>query len=201
MMSRLSSLKHANLPEDSVLAELFEVHPRDLFGENGWDRTSQVLCVPCNIGWRKNLTNVMGRGIAKEVAAIFPDLSRWYGEFCYLNTREGYSTAGTVAYPGELIWMFPTKPLDLLHPELSWKQPSSLDLILQSMNQLLQMAALDQTRFILLPLPGCGNGGLSWEGLVKPALIDLCNQTYGLYYHISVGYEPWDHIQFVTKPE
>jgi hypothetical protein len=52
-------------------------------------------------------------------------------------------------------------------------QTASLGLIAQSAEQLAEFATLRYpNERILLPRPGCGNGGLAWEQ-VRPVLIDV----------------------------
>jgi hypothetical protein len=120
--------------------------------------------VPTNLGWRHDGRNVMGAGVAKQAAQRFPDLSAWYGKVCQGMARTVIFLASYE--PGKLI-MFPVKPLDMIQPHLSWRQGASLDLI----DEMLVLLA-DETEQVILPLVGCGNGGLSPE-LVRPRIEKL----------------------------
>lgn len=115
------------------------------------------LVIPVNIGWHLSSVPpyyaVMGKGIALIAANIYNDVQRWWGTLCYelklftptcINYKEGFIC-------------FPTKPLDINNPNLSWKSRSFYPLIEQSAQQLLSYNIHTP---IYLPLVGCGEGGL-----------------------------------------
>jgi hypothetical protein len=103
----------------------------------------------------------MGAGIAGQASDMFPELPGWYGARC---KKYGVDTAVCLYKPAMFI-LFPTKPLDLKKPWMSWSQNSDLDLIRRSAVQLQEvgkiLAADGYTDEIALPMVGCHNGHLS----------------------------------------
>lgn len=127
-----------------------------------WHSEKRHIVITTNIGWKKDGTNPMGAGVAKIAATHYPDLPKWYGNKC---KRYGENTAVAYYEDGGL-FLFPTKPLDIECPWMSWKSDSSLELIAKSSRQLVALVDVlsGRGRFIKrigLPLPGCGNGNLT----------------------------------------
>jgi hypothetical protein len=128
------------------------------------------IVIPTNAGFKADGSNVMGRGVAQQAAAKYPNLARWYGDRCHM-----YGNDACFPYPperAELI-LFPTKPLNKKEPWLSWRQKSSITLIEKSAKTLVAILEggpipKDKPR-IVLPAVGCGNGGLEL-GEVVPIL-------------------------------
>ena len=146
-----------------------------------WDFVGRApIVVPTNIGWTKAGNNVMGRGVAMQAAQRFPDLPEWYGRFCKAHgarTPVAFKAFGSTLRSSAIIpwtWadliLFPVKPLNEEHPWLSWQSRASLSLIERSLQELVDLIPKwpDPVK-IVLPLVGCGNGGLSL-GEVLPLL-------------------------------
>ena len=131
------------------------------------------LVVPTNIGWKADGCNVMGGGIAKLAADFDPTLPESYGAFCRdWHTDRGIDPAGQsfpLFYHDPFICLA-TKRFNHLSPHLSWRHPSSIELI---ENGLSQLANIENSYFyafshgkdptIFVPLLGCGLGGLKKE--------------------------------------
>ncbi len=140
---------------------------------NIWDYLdTHYITISTNQGWTSAGHNVMGAGIAKEAKTRYPILAEWYGEFCRtfpgLEIVTSYRFLDSKTNADRRFIMFPTKPLNREHPNMSWRQPSSLKLI--------EACAIDLAKFgeymkvpIVLPMVGCKNGGLS-PGVVIPIL-------------------------------
>jgi len=120
-----------------------------------------AVCCTTNMCVKKDGSLVMGAGIAKQFADRFPILPKTWGHAtCKINN--GYLKSGLIVtkYYEENnfiidIVSFPTK--------YNWKDKSSLRLIEKSAEQLCMISyALNWSR-ILLPKPGCSNGGLKWK--------------------------------------
>lgn len=121
---------------------------------NIWELAiSKVICITTNgvlSGGGLNL--VMGKGIALEAKERFPGIDgmaghliRQYGNRVHhLGKRDTYE-----------IVTFPTKN--------HWKDPSNLDLIGRSADQLSALAGVKGWKEVYLPHVGCQNGGLVWE--------------------------------------
>jgi len=123
-----------------------------------------AVCVPTNVGWKTNGENVMGRGLAKQVAVTYPELPMLYGRYCRAHPRRPYPVAvfylrkGTETRP---VICVPVKPL-ADPPWLSWKQPADMGVIEESLRDLVFLASDIETEQILVVRFGCGNGGQSW---------------------------------------
>lgn len=127
----------------------------------------ELVVVPVNIGWKQDGTAVMGAGVAKAAAQRCPDLPEWWGSMCH-QFRED---TPVMLHPVHRLIMFPTKPMDADAPWLSWQKDASTKLIWRSAAQL---AAFTLNENILIPLVGCGNGGLP-EEFVLPILLTFCS--------------------------
>ena len=64
------------------------------------------------------------------------------------------------------------------HTKYHWKDKSSLNLIKKSSQQLVLVTNMMDWKNILLPRPGCSNGGLSWEKQVKPVLENYLDDRF-----------------------
>lgn len=121
-----------------------------------WELAPEMgaVCITTNGYVKKNGEAVMGRGCALEAAQRFPSLPALLGEHLQLAGNHVYVVY--VKHEYDLV-TFPVKH--------HWRQRASLDLIIRSANELVALA--DPKRMgwetILLPRPGCGNGGLSWH--------------------------------------
>lgn len=145
-----------------------------------WNHEGRWVVITTNIGWKKDGSNPMGAGVARAAAEKYPDLPAWYGNRC---KKYGEKTAVAPYFKGRL-FLFPTKPLDEEQPWLSWKNDSSLSLIRKSCQQLSMLVdILDERGYLLtrigLPLPGCGNGGLT-PRQVLPIITDLLDDRFVL---------------------
>ena len=138
-----------------------------------WDyRDTHRVVVPVNIGWTQVGENPMGRGVAKQAADRFPDLPAKYGNVCEhyravtpvvefgviagrLEVRSTLTEPDPITRRGVIL--FPTKPLNVDAPHLSWRGPASLELIERGARQL--AAGWSQVP-VALPLVGCANGRL-----------------------------------------
>lgn len=137
------------------------VRGKDIWTLAGW------IVIPTNAGWRRDGSNVMGRGLALQAAQTHEGLARFYGAWLRTHPAEGVARYR----PGRLI-LFPTKPRQDDEPWLSWRHPATITQIEKSCDELgrkldSEWADIDT---INMPLVGCGNGGLSQEA-VMPTLV------------------------------
>lgn len=131
------------------------------------------VVVTTNIGWKKDHSNVMGAGVAKQAAYRFPDLPEWYGDLC-VKYKDGI---GICLYNEGKLIMLPTKPLNRAAPHLSWQGNSSLPLIESGLQELVAVVETEKLRRVALSYPGCGNGGLDVK-VVKPLLTKYLNSRF-----------------------
>lgn len=119
---------------------------------------------------KRNGELVMGAGIAKVFRDTFPILPFYWGEQLTQRKKRGDGGHLMVTHCssvsnykiGPYLIAFPTK--------YHFKDSSSLELIEESMSELYLLADIMNFSSVLLPKPGCSNGGLSWEKQVYPVI-------------------------------
>lgn len=122
------------------------------------------VCFTSNGMIKKDGTAVMGAGVAKLFRDTFMGLDKFYADL-RIEARTNLTTdCGVWDYGGRdlRIIAFPTKN--------DWKYNSSIQLIELSSMGLKSIIEKDkelQEGVILLPRPGCSNGGLKWEDVKK----------------------------------
>lgn len=146
-----------------VRGDLWALHP------------THWIVVPVNCGWNKRGQAIMGTGMAQQAAERFPHLREVWGRYCReayarsrntprlfdMDDRTHFNCASLVRFDTtSRCVLFPTKPVDLYKPALSWKLPADLNLINQSVLTLSAVAPGLQIERVALPLVGCGAGGL-----------------------------------------
>lgn len=126
-----------------------------------------VIVITTNGFVKRNGEAVMGRGCAAEAKQRYPSLPvllgrllSAYGNRCFLMTLPDI---------GELI-TFPVKH--------NWYEVADSVLIERSAKQLVAIADNWGFEEIWLPRPGCGNGKLSWEHVVKPLLEPILDDRF-----------------------
>lgn len=155
-----------------------------LFVKDIWSFLGSVdaICITTNGSVRSDGRAVMGRGIAKEALERFPGINLVLGTFLKAN-----GNTPLLLHENPVIVSFPTKPGDTILSDptrlLSWKATyynigqtvpgwafkSDLQIIAQSARVLRRFAESNGWERVVLPMPGCGNGELSWEE-VEPVL-------------------------------
>ena len=105
---------------------------------------------------------IMGRGVARQAAARFPDLCSRLGALLQGGGNHVYEIqAGLVSFPVE---------------ETPFSLPDKR-LIRRSAEELRSLADQAGWQLIVVPRPGCGGGGLAWEE-VKPLLVGLFDERF-----------------------
>lgn len=119
-------------------------------------RDADAVVITTNRTVKKNGEAVMGRGCAKEAAERHPWLPKRLGE--RLQTKGNVVQAFRIS-PEQGMTMtllsFPVKH--------NWWEKASLNLIIQSTRDLVRAVDLMKWEHVVMPRPGCGNGGLKWE--------------------------------------
>lgn len=139
-----------------------------------------ALCVTTNGVVKKNGDAVMGKGIALEAKERFPTLPTILGRklassgnnvhyLCHANVGAELNSVALIS--------FPTKH--------HWRERASLELIKRSAYQLVKLADKNGWEKIILPRPGCGNGGLVWATEVRPVLEPVLDDRF----HV-IGHKP-----------
>lgn len=161
-------------------------HKGDMFQPWLEDLTS-VLCITTN-GCVNNDKLVMGAGVAKTVLKYVPDLPALLGEHvaefgntpCFLPekrilswpTKPGLHTAAGRSHPG---WQCQTR----VKSEACESAVSHLTA--SSGHSVKRIVAEKTIPRLILPRPGCGLGGLDWDGRVGPWMRREFNDTFEVY--------------------
>lgn len=123
-----------------------------------------AICITTNGFVKKDGKAVMGAGVAKLFRDHIPGIDKQLGK----HIRKNGNVVGLIGnLNGVPIYSFPTKHI--------WSQNSDIDLIIQSYQQLSDIVDSHGYNNVVLPRPGCSNGGLDWR-FVKFKLLPICNE-------------------------
>lgn len=128
-----------------------------------WSYISDYKCITTNGIVKSNGELTMGRGIALDAKQRYPDLPKILGE----KVKE-FGNYPFIVREHKII-SFPTKN--------HWKDKSHIGLIMRSCNELVIIANDENIKSIVLPQPGCGNGGLLWSE-VKPIISKILDDRF-----------------------
>ncbi len=143
-----------------------------------------AICVTTNGIVKTSGAAVMGAGVAKTCAQLWPQTPTILGElltssgrnvpFHLGNVTEGdFWTQTSLETENTLhfcrIFSFPTKH--------HYSNPSDIDLIKESCHHMVAFADQLQMQLIALSRPGCGNGGLVWAD-VSPIISKILDERF-----------------------
>lgn len=157
---------HRSHPEH----KLFWTYPKDIMRDvedDLWKIPCDAICITTNRVVTAQGRLVMGGGCAAEARNLYPDIDRVWGQMI-LNFGPGVYTYEI--QQGPVLVSFPTKD--------HWKHPSTLEMIEDSTRKLVDLTNHRGWKRVLIPRPGCGLGGLSWENEVKPLLAPLLDGRF-----------------------
>lgn len=123
-----------------------------------------------------NTVGIMGKGIAKEFKAIYPEMFELYQEAC---ERGEFQIGSLLLYRSEhkSVLNFPTKR--------HWKAKSKLSDIEAGLETFVERYEELGIGSIAFPPLGCGNGGLDWERQVRPLMETYLNPLpIDIYIHL-----------------
>jgi len=108
-----------------------------------------------------NTVGVMGRGIARDFRAIYPDMFARYQQKC---EKGEFDVGQLMLYPtpNKLIVNFPTKR--------HWRSPSKIEYIEAGLQTFVNSYADFAITSVAFPQLGCGNGELPWDNQVRPLM-------------------------------
>ena len=121
-----------------VIGNLWDFHQR-----GGW------IAIPTNCVVRISGDNVMGAGLAKQAADRYQDFPRAVGQ------HVATGSTNSMAWPKGRLLAIPTKS--------HWRNPSSLNLIEQSILTALPLLQAYNISRLYCPRFGCGLGQLNWD--------------------------------------
>lgn len=129
---------------------------------NGYDA---IVCT-INTCRKRDGSLVMGKGIAADFARYYPWLPAHWGK-TILN-----SPPIMVAHEGVYVdYDADDSYLIGMITKHDWKKPSTYQIVETSLKALRDVAGILGVKNVLMPPPGCGNGGLDWRRVEK-----LCQQ-------------------------
>lgn len=125
-----------------------------------WAYPADVRCITTNGYITKAGKCVMGKGCAKEAKDKFPGIDKELGLLIHLH--------GNVVHKlRDDLYSFPVKH--------KWYEKADIELIKRSAQTIFHIMPVDAR--VVLPRPGCGNGGLRWED-VKPVLEPILDDRF-----------------------
>ena len=127
---------------------------------------------------------VMGRGVALEARERFPGIDKEIGAFIQASGNHVCVVRGRASY---FIITMPVKPAVGPNGEPGWKAMADINLIIESAIEL--RAAADEhdlRKTILIPRPGCGNGGLDWRD-VRPVIAPILDDRFVAMHRDGLG--------------
>lgn len=140
---------------------------------NLWTYPADVRVITTNGTVKKNGECVMGRGCALEAKKRWPDFPVYLGKQIQVC---GNVVLACGYWPNDnaRIYTFPVKHQWMEKADVALIRKSAIDLV----QQIDQMNRMDQNLVtIVMPRPGCGNGGLRWED-VKPVLEPILDDRF-----------------------
>lgn len=108
-----------------------------------------------------NTVGVMGKGIAKEFKAAYPEMFAEYQRLCEDGTL-GIGNLWLYKRPHKWTLNFPTKR--------HWRSPSKPEYVEAGLRKFAGIYRQARITSISFPQLGCGNGDLDWETQVKPLM-------------------------------
>lgn len=134
-----------------------------------WEVDCDARCITTNGTVKSNGRGVMGRGCARQAKHKYVGLEITLGAQLKVHGNHVaiLCRTGDTDRPIPLI-MFPVKR--------DWWEHADLQLIAYSAEELVALTDREGWKRVVLPRPGCGNGGRSWERevrhLIQPILDD-----------------------------
>jgi len=123
-----------------------------------------------------NVVGVMGKGIAKDFKAIFPEMFQEYQKLCEQKTID---TGKLHLWRGPHKWVlnFPTKQ--------HWRYPSKPEYIEAGLKTFVSGYARNSISSVAFPQLGCGHGDLDWARQVRPLMErHLSNLPIEVFIHL-----------------
>lgn len=115
-----------------------------------------------------NTVGVMGKGIAADFRKLYPGMYEEYRTLCEAGKIE-IGTLWLYRSANKSVLNFPTKQ--------DWRRPSDLKFIEAGLRAFVRMYQAAGISSIAFPALGCGNGGLDFEGAVRPLMEHYLRDT------------------------
>lgn len=135
-----------------------------------WERSNQkdvqaIVCTTNNVV-KNDGSLVMGAGCAKACSDNFPFLARNWGMLVN-GMQEGGNNDYYILIDGPRQWNRDVLYIVGVQTKRHWKDPSDIDLIVESCKKLRDLADILNWQCIICPAFGCGYGGLTFKDVEK----------------------------------
>lgn len=134
-----------------------------------------VRVVTTNGTLKKNGSCVMGKGCALEAKENFPGIDITLGGLIAANGNHVFHLGSHKNFE---LFSFPVKD--------DWRKKADISLIRRSAMELRDHPLIQKANKILLPRPGCGNGGLSFHK-VRKVIEPLLDDRFLVIDRLSLG--------------
>lgn len=135
-----------------------------------WERSDQkdvqAICCTTNNVIKNDGSLVMGAGSAKNFSDNFPFLARNWGMLIQGMVEAGHNDYHIII-DGPRQWNKDVLYIVGVQTKRHWKDPSDIDLIVESCKKLRDLADLLSWDRIICPAFGCGFGGLNFKDIEK----------------------------------
>ena len=130
---------------------------------------ADVICITTNGFVKKNGRAVMGAGNAKQARDMFKDIDLDFGK----ALKENGNIVQIIRYENLVDKELPIVSFPVKH---NWWEMADLELIRNSLKQLLIMMIYNDWKKVILPRLGCSNGKLNWLSEVRPLLEEYLDE-------------------------
>lgn len=138
-----------------------------------WTVDAQARCITTNGTVKANGRGVMGRGVALQAKNQLLGLEITLGA----TLQQHGNHVRVLAYLRKIGDQL-TQPLVMFPVKHEWHERADLDLVQQSAGELVALTTEQGWQRVVLPRPGCGNGGRHWEREVRPILLPILDDRF-----------------------
>ena len=158
---------------------------------NLFTQDCDAICVTTNGIVKANGQAVMGAGVAKTAADLYPALPfvlgralKDKGNRLHLLTKDRF-TMVRLPEPDSNLMQRKQLRYDIvaLPTKQHWRNNSDINLITVSIQDLILLTDKMGWKRVVMPPPGCGLGGLSWEDTVKPRLSSYLDDRFEVIFY------------------
>lgn len=145
-----------------------------------WTRADEkdvqaIVCCTNNV-IKNDGSLVMGAGSARQFSDSFPLLARNWGMLIQ-GMAEGGHTDYNIVLDGPRQWNKDVLYLVGLQTKRHWKDPSDINLIVESCKRLADLADILNWQRIICPAFGCGYGGLEFKD-IEPKIKKILDDRF-----------------------
>lgn len=139
-----------------------------------WEFKAEARVITTNGTIKNNGDAVMGRGCAAELKSKLPGVAAELGMYLAQHGNHVY-------------WLGMLEDTDLFSFPVKheWNEQAQLSLIDRSTDELVTIITALHANIVVMPRPGCGNGGLEWEGQfgVKQVIMNKLDDRFHVIHY------------------